>query len=209
MAHLPLSRAFRAALAAALIGLAASAAGQAPPAVDDRSSVAPDGTRTIELRIVVPAPPPAVWAAVSTVEGFRSWAVPFATGAFRLGEVVESSYDPDAKPGDRENIRNQVVAMVPGRMLAMRNVQAPTKVPFDVAAFQSLHTVLFLEPAGADATLVTLVTPGIGPGAAFDSVHKHFAWGNAYALEQLRRRFVDGPTDWAKLAAERKAKAGR
>jgi len=201
----------RSAAALALLLAAASAAGQGtlrmPPAVENLSTTQPDGARTLELRVVVPASVPAVWDAVATVDGFRTWAAPVVGGEFRLGGAVEASYDFAAKFGDRENIRNQVVAIVPQRMLAIRNVQAPTKAPFDTAAFQSLHTVMFLEPRGADATAVTLVTPGVGSGPAYDGVYKHFEWGNAYSLEMLRRRFVDGPRDWAKLEAEMKAKA--
>lgn len=201
----------RPAVALALLLAAASAAGQGavrmPPAVENLSSAQPDGTRTLELRVVVAASVPAVWEAVATAEGFRTWAAPVVGGEFRLGGAIEASYDFAARIGDRENIRNQVVAIVPRRMLAVRNVQAPTKAPFDTAAFQSLHTVMFLEPRGADATAVTLVTPGVGSGAANDGVYKHFEWGNAYSLEMLRRRFVDGPRDWAKLEAEMKAKA--
>lgn len=185
---------------------AAAAQVQMPAAVENLSATAPDGTRTLELRIVVPAGLAAVWEAVATVEGFRTWAVPVASGAFRLGGVIEASYDLDAKPGDPENIRNQVVAIVPRRMLAIRNVQAPTKTPFDATAFQSLHTVLFLEPRGTDATVVTLVSPEIPAGAPYDGVYKHFEWGNAYSLEMLRRRFVDGPVNWAKAAEAAKAK---
>lgn len=201
----------RSAAALALLLAAATAAGQGavrmPPAVENLSTTQPDGGRTLELRVVVPASVPAVWEAVATVEGFRTWAAPVVGGEFRLGGAVEASYDFAAKLGDRENIRNQVVAIVPQRMLAIRNVQAPTKAPFDTAAFQSLHTVMFLEPRGADATAVTLVTPGVGGGPANDGVYRHFEWGNAYSLEMLRRRFVDGPRDWAKLEAEMKAKA--
>lgn len=201
----------RSAAALALLLAAATAAGQGavrmPPAVENLSTTQPDGGRTLELRVVVPASVPAVWEAVATVEGFRTWAAPVVGGEFRLGGAVEASYDFAAKLGDRENIRNQVVAIVPQRMLAIRNVQAPTKAPFDTTAFQSLHTVMFLEPRGADATAVTLVTPGVGSGPANDGVYKHFEWGNAYSLEMLRRRFVDGPRDWAKLEAEMKAKA--
>ena len=208
----------RLAAAMSLLLAAATAAGQGaprmPPAVENLSSTQPDGTRTLELRVVVPARVPAVWEAVATVEGFRTWAAPVVGGEFRLGGAIEASYDFAAKIGDRENIRNQVVAIVPQRMLAIRNVQAPTKAPFDVASFQSLHTVMFLEPRGADATAVTLVTPGVGSGPANDGVYKHFEWGNAYSLEMLRRRFVDGPKDWAKAAEEarlpaEKAKAGK
>jgi uncharacterized protein YndB with AHSA1/START domain len=177
-----------------------------PPGVENLSFVAPDGTRTLDLRAVIPAAPAAVWDAWATTDGFRSWAAPVAAVDFRLGGTMEASYDFAAKPGDRDNIRNQIVAFVPGRMFAIRNVQAPAKAPFDVDAFQSLHTVVLLEPGGTTATRVEVVMPGVGTGPAYDSVYKHFEWGNAYVLDSLRKRFAEGPTDWAKVEAQMKAK---
>jgi uncharacterized protein YndB with AHSA1/START domain len=175
--------------------------------VENLSAARPDGTRMLEQRVVVPAPAQAVWDAWATTEGFRSWAAPVAGVDFRLGGAIEASYDFAAKLGDRDNIRNEIVAIVPGRMFAIRNVQAPAKVPFDATTFQTLHTVVFVEPRSGSETLVTIVMPGIGSGPAYDGVYKHFEWGNRYTLEQLRKRFIDGPVDWAKLAAEAKGKA--
>lgn len=200
--------------ALALTLVAATAAGQGavrmPPSVENLSAAQPDGTRMIELRVAVPAPLPAVWDAWATADGFRSWAAPVVGVDFRLGGAIEASYDFAAKLGDRNNIRNAIVALVPQRMFAIRNVQAPEKAPFDAAAFQTLHTVVLFESRGANETQVTIVMPGVGSGPAYDGVYKHFEWGNAYSLDMLRRRFVDGPTDWAKMAAaaaEAKAKA--
>jgi uncharacterized protein YndB with AHSA1/START domain len=183
---------------AGLIALGAPLA-RGQSAVENRSAVAADGQRTLEQSVLVPAPAAAVWQAWSTAEGFTSWAAPFALVDFRLGGHTESSYDAQAKAGDRDNIRNEIVALVPGRMFAIRNVQAPRKTPFDAAAFQSLHTVVFVEPVAPAQTRVTVVMPQVPAGAAFDGVYKHFEWGNAWTLEELRKRFTDGPKDWAKV----------
>ena len=42
--------------------------------------------------------------------------------------------------------------------------------------------------------------------AGFDTVYGHFAWGDAYTLHELRARFVNGPVDWAAVAAREKTK---
>jgi uncharacterized protein YndB with AHSA1/START domain len=179
------------------------------PSVETLSTAHADGTRVLEQRVLVPAPARAVWDAWTTTEGFRAWVAPVASVDFRLGGTMEASYDFDARPGDRENIRNQVVAFVPGRMFAIRNVQAPANAPFDVPTFQSLHTVVILEPQGPDATRVSVVMPGVGHGAAYDGVYKHFEFGNAYTLDALRKRFADGPTDWAKVREAMKARQAK
>lgn len=59
----------------------------------------------------------------------------------------------------------------------------------------------------ANTTHVTLTNAGYGKGAGFDDVYSHFEWGNAYTLHELRARFVNGPVDWAAVAAKEKAAA--
>lgn len=190
----------RAALAAA--GLACTALVSAATAVVDGSRTEPDGTRTLHLSIEVPASAAAVWTALTTADGWRTWAAPVAHVDFRLGGVIETSYDPAARVGTPGNIRNEIVAFVPRQMVAIRNVQAPPKTSFDVPAFQSLHTVVLIEPTADARTRVTFAQPGYRSGEPWDTVYKHFAWGNAWTLEQLKTRFEKGPIDWKKLAEQ-------
>lgn len=179
-------------LLAAVPGIAgAQAAPSAPgPEVEDTSYVAPDGTRVLQQALTVPAPVADVWAAFTTSDGFAAWAAPVAFVDFRLGGYIESSYDRNGKIGAAGNIRNEIVAYVPQRMLAIRNTQAPPATTFDVPTFQKIHTVIFFEQAGARATRVTIVQPGYGSGEKFDGVYAMFARGNAYSLQQLAKRFA-------------------
>ena len=194
----------RAGLVAA--GLACAAQALAAQAVVDGSHIEADGTRTMELSIEVPAAVGDVWTALTTSEGWRSWAAPVAHVDFRLGGIVETSYDAAAVAGAPGNIRNEVLAFVPQRMFAIRNVQAPPRTAFDVPTFQSLHTVVLVEPMTSARTRVSFVQPGFRPGEPWDTVYKHFAWGNAWTLEQLKSRFVEGPIDWKKRAEQAAAK---
>jgi uncharacterized protein YndB with AHSA1/START domain len=199
------------AVAAALLVCAPASAQTA--AADDRAATSviaeADGTRTLSQSIVVAAPAAAVWTALTTGDGWRSWAAPVAWVDFRLGGEIETSYKAGAAAGDPANIRNQVVAYLPPRMFAIRNVQAPPNTAFDVPTFQSLHTVVLVEPVDAARTRVTFAQPGYGSGPAFEGVLKHFSWGNGWTLEQLKQRFDRGPVDWAKRAAEAAARAAK
>lgn len=168
-----------------------------------------DGTTTLDQRVVVNAPLAAVWQALSTSEGWRGWAAPFAVVDFRLGGFIETSYRMDAQAGSPENIRNQILAYLPKRMFAIRNVQAPPKAAFDVATFQSMHTIVLVEPQTDRSTTVAFVQPGYRGGEPYDTVLKHFRWGNGWTLEQLKKRFDVGPVDWAKLAAEAQKAAAK
>ena len=176
-----------------------------PAGVTESSYVLPDGERVMELSIEVPAGAPEVWDAWTTAEGFQSWASPFAVVDFRAGGSIESSYDPRAKAGDRNNIRNEIVAFVPRRLFIIRNVQAPEKVPFDAPTFMKTQTAVTLAPVGEKATRVTVTNSGYREGANWDGVYDFFRAGNAWTLSQLRQRFEKGPTDWEKALAPKPA----
>jgi uncharacterized protein YndB with AHSA1/START domain len=198
------------AIAATLLISAAPARSQAPEDKAVTSVVTEaDGTRTLLQSIAVAAPEAQVWTALTTSEGWRSWAAPVAWVDFRLGGVIETSYQPNAAAGSPANIRNLVVAYLPPRMFAIRNIQAPPNTAFDVPTFQSLHTVILVDRLDNGRTRVTFAQPGYRSGEPFDTVFKHFSWGNAWTLEQLKRRFDVGPVDWAKRAADAAARSER
>lgn len=182
-----------AAIAAFGVGGASTAA--APPGIDDASSIAADGTRTLRQSVVVPAPVASVWSAFTTTEGYRSWAVPVANVDFRIGGIIEASYAPNAKLGDADNIRNEIVAYAPERMFAIRNRHAPRDVPFDVATFQSMQTVVLLDDLGNGQTRVSIVQPGYKSTDAHAALWKFFEWGNGATLVALRDRFANPPGD--------------
>jgi len=187
-----------------LLGLvcafAATAAGAQSTKVESSSFIAPDGTRTLQQSIVLPATLADVWAAFTTTEGFITWAAPVAQVDFRLGGIMESSFQLDGSIGAAANIKNEIVAFVPQRMLAFRNRQAPPDAPFDAPTLQSLHTVAFFEVIGERSTRVTLAQPGYKSGALYDGVYKHFEEGNAWSLQALKFRFEKGPLNWKRMA---------
>jgi uncharacterized protein YndB with AHSA1/START domain len=172
--------------------------------VTNTSFVEPGGDRSLQLSIDVPATPKAVFDAFTTSEGFSSWAVPLARIDLRIGGIIEASYDAKSKFGDPDNIKNQIVAYVPNRLLVIHNVQTPAGF-VDSALFQKTVTIIEFSPIDAKTTHVTLTNAGYGTGAGFDDVYNHFVWGDAYTLHELRARFVNGPVDWAAVAAKEAA----
>ena len=165
--------------------LAVSAQAQTPEAVRDTSFVEPSGDRVLQQSTVVQAPPAEVWRALASADGWRRMGVQMAVVDFRVGGVIETNYRADAKPGERGNIRNEIVAYVPQRLLVIRNVQAPPTFPHP-EAFAKTATVMELEPAGAGETRLTLTAVGYGQGPAYDQLYAMFRAGNAFTLEKLR-----------------------
>ena len=158
------------------------------PGVSNTSYVDAAGERALQLAMDIPASPHDVFEAFATSEGFKRWAVAVARVDLRTGGEIESSYDPKAAIGDPNNIKNQIVTFIPDRLLVIRNVQAPAGFP-GKDAFQKTVTVIEFEPIPI-GTRVRLTNTGYGTGSEADTVYKHFEWGNAYTLAELRKRFA-------------------
>jgi uncharacterized protein YndB with AHSA1/START domain len=172
-------------VAAALLSLGLQAQAAVDPAADT-SYRTTGGERVMELSVVVNAPVEDVWNAFTTGEGFSQWAAPFARIDLRVGGHYETSYKASAKLGAPDNIRNEIVALVPLRLVVIRNVQAPPNVPFDAPSFQKTQTAIHFQAIDAKATRVTLQNAGYLDGPGYDSTYRHFLAGNAWTLDKLR-----------------------
>ena len=174
--------------------------------VSNSSFVESSGDRAIQLSVDVAAPPREVFAAFATSGGFSSWAAPVAHVDLRIGGFIEASYDSHAKIGDPGNIRNEIVGYVPDRLLVIRNVQAPPGFA-DPELFRRTATVIEFTPHDASHTRVTITNAGYGTGERWDTLYRHFEWGDAYTLAELKARFDKGPVDWTAREAKRKTES--
>jgi uncharacterized protein YndB with AHSA1/START domain len=173
-------------LIALALALAAPAAAQAQQIVTEA-----DGSRTLTVETLVPAPPAAVWTAVSTAEGWKSWAVP---AAWLQGDVLETAYDPQAGPGAPNNILQRFIAMLPGRLLVFRTVKTPPGFPH-AEAYMGVTTFLELIPE-AQGTRVRLTGANYPAGAAGDELLGFFKTGNQQTIDHLAARFALAPLDF-------------
>jgi len=183
-----------------LVSLAAVVALAAPPApvtrpvpgVSDTSFVADNGDRTMRLSIDMPVPPSRVWKALSTAEGWRALSVKTAYVDFREGGVIETSYRAGSPKGDPDNIKNQIIAYVPDRLLVFRNVQAPRDFK-DAALFARVTTTIAIEALRSGGCRVTLSGDGYAAGPGFDALYGKFLGGNASTLVSLRDALTSRP----------------
>lgn len=183
-------------LIAALVLLGATApALAASPAVTEQVRSEADGTSSLSHSVIVPASPAAVWAAISTAKGWTTWAVPVAWLASDRPLVIETSYNPAARPGDAMNIKTEFTALAPEKKLVFRTVKAPEGFPH----FEALRRVVQtfeLSPEGS-GTRVSLTGTGYGADPSGQAMLAFFKGGNRVSLEMLRDRFANGPIDWA------------
>ncbi len=153
-----------------------------------------DGSHVLVHEALVDAPPAQVWEAISTAQGWTSWAVPVA---WSQGDLLETSYSPAASRGDRTTIQQRIEARVPGRLLAFRTVKAPDGFP-NFETFRQVAHLFEVEPAGEGRTRVRLTGSGYADSEAGRQLLGFFRDGNRVSLERLQRRFVTGPLDWAR-----------
>lgn len=186
-------RALALGIAAALLLVAPGAA--QPATVTVGKTVTADATTTMVHEVLVDAAPAEVWTAISTAEGWMTWAVPIARIADGNADLIESSYDPAAKPGGPDTIQQRFGARVPGKSLAFRTVKAPAGFPhWD--EYQKVTSVFEIEPVGK-RTRVRLISRGYPDSDGGRALVGFFEGGNSMALGNLRQRFATGPIDWA------------
>ena len=156
---------------------------------------AEDGTFTLVHETVVEAPAVEVWQAISTADGWRTWAAPVARAP--EPDAIETSYTPSAAPGDASTNRQQVLSRIPGRTFVFRTVKAPAGFPnFDT--YRLVVSTFELEPLDQTRTRVRLTCSGYPDSEAGRQLLGFFREGNRTSLEQLRQRFISGPIDWTR-----------
>lgn len=179
------------AFAAALLATTPALAQQIDVAVAANA----DGTRTLTHEVVVPADVERVWAAVTTAEGWRTWAAPVVR---EIGpDRFETSYNPASGPGAPDTIEQQWLTREAPHRVSFRTTRTPAGFPHAEAYVLTTSTFI-LTPEGA-ATRVRLVGEGFPPGEAGDALIDFFTQGNRMALQMLHVSFAKGPTDWGAL----------
>jgi len=166
----------------------------ATPAISISVHRRADGKSDLVHEAVVAAPVAEVWGAISTADGWRSWAVPVSWTP--EADVIETSYTPTARPGDPSTIRQRIVAAVPERLLVFRTIRAPQGFP-DFETYAAVTSIFELEPVGADRTRVRLTGAGYADSDAGRRLMGFFREGNRVSMERLAQRFRTGPLDWA------------
>lgn len=156
-------------------------------------SVEADGSTTLVHEVTIPASREEVWRAIGTAQGWMEWAVPRAWDNPATG-TLETSYDLAAHPGDPGSIVQQLVAVIPGRLLAFRTTKAPAGFPA-AETYYRVTCVMELESV-TDGIRVRLTSVNFAANDDGAMLAEFFAQGNATALGQLRQRFVTGPRDW-------------
>jgi uncharacterized protein YndB with AHSA1/START domain len=167
------------------IAMAAAAAAQSPVEVTKDASP----HKALVLEITIPAPLDDVWNAFSTSAGLSTWLTPGAVVDLRKGGEWTAHF-PGGKTGG-----GTILSFRPRREMVLA-AMAPERFP-TVRADRTTARFQF-KAADSHSTIVRLTQTGWKQGEEWDNAYDYLAKGNVQLLETLRRRFVDGPIDWAK-----------
>lgn len=165
-----------------------------PAHAEERIDTEADGSRTLVTEASIEASPDRLWQAVTTAEGWKRWATPAAWTVNGDPELIETAYDPAAKPGDARNIQQRFVARLPRRLLVFRTVKTPEGFPH-AEAFKHVTQFLELIPESG-GTRVRLTGVNYPAGADGDALLGFFRTGNAQTLAVLQRAMALAPLDF-------------
>ena len=172
------------------LGLALAFAGGAVaaekyPDVRDTSMLDSEGSRILQLSIDLDAPPKAVWDAFMDAPTVRRWSARLAVIDLRQGGTMEESYSAEAKVGDPENIRHEIIAYVPGQMAVFRNTNAPSQLP-GREFYKRVVSVVQVQDLGSGRSRLSISQTGYAKGPGFDKLYTFFSEDNAWEMEQLK-----------------------
>jgi uncharacterized protein YndB with AHSA1/START domain len=146
--------------------------------------------KRLDFEVDIAAPVDQVWKCFATRNGMISWITPDAELELKPGGKWLAMY-PGAAPGGGTIIsyaaEQQITlhAMAPEQFPNVR--REGTTAVFTFMALDEAHTRVHLSQVGWKT------------GQEWETAYGHLAIGNTILLTQLRDRFVNGPTDWAKV----------
>jgi uncharacterized protein YndB with AHSA1/START domain len=144
--------------------------------------------KALIFQVAIPASRSVVWQAFSTSDGLSTWLTPGAVVDLRQGGEWTAHF-PGGKTGG-----GTILSFVPEKEIVLAAL-APEQFP---TVRQQRLKAKFEFLVQKDSTLVRLTQTGWQAGDEWDSAYEYLAKGNAQLLETLRRRFVEGPINWAK-----------
>ena len=167
-----------------LLAVATAAFGQSPVKVIKQST--PE--KALIFEVSIPALRTEVWRAFTTSEGLSTWLTPAAVVDLQKGGEWTAHF-PGGKTGG-----GTIISFVEGEEITL-SAMAPEQFPTVRAA---RTTARFQFAPDGETTRLRLVQTGWKSGEEWDKAYDYLALGNTQLLGTLRRRFVDGPIDWAK-----------
>jgi uncharacterized protein YndB with AHSA1/START domain/uncharacterized protein YciI len=149
--------------------------------------------RTVRKETTAAASVKDVWAAWTTTKGVTTFFAPNARVESRVGGPYEIYFNGDSEPGTQGSEGCQVMAVQPLKMVSF-SWNAPPSFP-SLRGQRTLVVVNFRE-MGEKSTKVELTHMGWGEGEEWDKLHVFFDKAWASVMDNLKKRFDEGPVAW-------------
>ncbi|MGF1632976.1 MAG: SRPBCC domain-containing protein [Phycisphaerae bacterium] len=149
---------------------------------------------------IVFAPAQQVWDAFMTNDGRAAWMTPVNDCDVRPGGLIKCTYQPGGDLDGPAAIHQRILAMEPGRMVALQTVRAPADFPFP--SILEAHSVMTLEPLAEGVTRVRMNGMNWPDTAEGRAGYDFFLTANKAVFKQLKAH-LDTPAETRSAAAER------
>jgi uncharacterized protein YndB with AHSA1/START domain len=138
---------------------------------------------------IIDAPLADVWRAFTTKEGIESWMVASGDIDLHIGGRQRTSYTKGADLDGDTAIHQDILAIDPERMMAMRVVKPPKGFPFP-HAIANTWTVIYFESIDAAHTRVIARMLGYTSDEESVKMRAFFETGNRATMRSLAKRFA-------------------
>ena len=150
-------------------------------------------SRVVRVEGTVSAPVSEVWRVFTTSSGAEEFFAQKANIHLAIGGPYEIQFDPNDERSGTKGLK--ILSYAPDEMLSFQ-WNAPPEMP--EVRNGGTWVVVLLRPEGPDHTHVTIEHLGWKQGAEWDIAYTHFVEGWGGLMDRLKKRFTDGPIDWAK-----------
>jgi uncharacterized protein YndB with AHSA1/START domain len=149
--------------------------------------------KVVRVEGVVDGPVSEVWRVFTTSQGAEEFFAQKANIQLALGGPYEIQFDPKDELSGTEGLK--ILSYAPQEMISFQ-WNAPPELP--AVRNGGTWVVVTMAPVDAHHTRVTIEHLGWKEGPQWDAAYGHFVEGWSGLMDRLKRRFSDGPIDWAK-----------
>lgn len=150
--------------------------------------------KALYKKTTIPAPVDEVFRAWTTEEGIKSFFAPLCKVELRIGGPFEVYFSGEENAPYRGSEDCHILSFVPNRMFSFE-----WNAPKDHGKRRFVYTqvvIFFHEKSGE--TEIEFIHSGWGDGQDWELTYNYFDRAWDFVLGNLKKRFTDGPIDWAK-----------
>jgi uncharacterized protein YndB with AHSA1/START domain len=149
--------------------------------------------KAVRAEGVVDAPVSEVWRVFTTSQGAEEFFAQKANIHLALGGPYEIQFDPKDERSGTKGLK--ILSYAPQEMISFQ-WNAPPEMP--EVRNGGTWVVVTMASVNTHQTRVTIEHLGWKKGPEWDAAYGHFVEGWGGLMDRLKRRFSDGPIDWAK-----------